>query len=77
MRLAASAACQVLVVDEDVEQFVLDLDGGQPFGHGAFGFADHAGDQVALPADLVADFLHALDGDHAGHLLGRAEVDAS
>ena len=48
---------QVFFVDEHVEQFVVGLDGRQTFGHGAFGFAGHAGDQVALPDDFVAGLL--------------------
>src|SRR5215475_12725348 len=55
---------------------VLDLDGARRVFGLTFGFGDHGGDLFARPLNLEAGVLKSLDGFHAGHLFGGAQINA-
>ncbi len=55
---------------------ILDFDGARRVFGLALGFSDDGGDLVARPLNLLARLLNDLDGFHARHLFGDAQIDA-
>src|SRR5262249_1523679 len=64
------------LADEMRQLLVLDFDGARRVFGLAFSLGGHDGDFVARPLNLRAGVLNDLDGFHARHLFGDAQINA-